>query len=166
MKLLGLFCILLACTGAGLYASARLKRETRAAELLMAWTEDCAACIRCQNTELRELLGQMAVHPNYSRFGFLKAVSEGLSPGTPPQEVWQRAVRSDPAVPARVQEILCSLGNVLGTTDTQGQLAALELHRIQLRAAAGESRERYTVQGKLYRSLGLLGGAAAVVLLL
>ncbi len=166
MRLLGLLCIVLACTGAGLYASAKLKRDARSMERLIALTEDCAALIRCQTPELDELLERLAAHPNYRCFAFLHEISTKLSPTAPPGMLWQRAVRADAAVPAQARDILCSLGNVLGTTDVDGQLAALELHRTQLRAMARESRERSTRQGKLYRSLGLLGGMMLAVLLL
>lgn len=166
MKLTGILCIVLACAGAGAYASGRLRREVTAFEQLISLTESCAAYIRCQSPELDELMRTLAEQPSFGRFHFLKTVSEELSPGIPPSMIWNSAVCSDSSVPKSAKEILCSLGTVLGTTDTPGQLSAIELHCHRLQRAAEESRERSERQGKLYRSLGLLGGAMLAVLLL
>lgn len=166
MKLTGILCIILACTGAGIYAARKLRQEVTAYERLISLAESCAAYIRCQSPELDELLAMLAEHPAYSSFHFLKAVSEKLSPETPPSALWNAAVCNDDAVPKGAQEILCSLGTVLGTTDTTGQISAIELHCTRLKRAAEESRECFQRQGKLYRSLGLLGGAMLAVMLL
>lgn len=166
MKLTGILCILLACAAAGMYASGRLKKEVTAYERLISLTESCAAYIRCQSPELGELMLMLSEQSAFRQFRFLKTVSENLSPGTPPSAVWNKAVFADTAVPKGAKEILCSLGTVLGTTDTPGQLSAIELHGTRLKRAAEESRERSGRQGKLYRSLGLLGGAMLAVMLI
>lgn len=165
MRLLGILCLVLACIGAGLWASGRLRRESAAFDQLIRLTESAAAYIRCQAPELRDLLRMLSEECG-NGFRFLAEVSEGLRPDAPPAAVWRSAVRKDPAVPRAAREILYSLGEVLGTTDIPGQLSALALHRARLERAAAESRERCARQGKLYRALGLLGGAMTAVLLL
>lgn len=165
MKLTGIVCIILACTGAGMYAARRLRREVMAYERLISLIESCAAYIRCQSPELDELLHILAGESIFGGFRFLHEVSERMHPGTPPSAIWNAAIYSDPAVPKGAKEILCSLGTVLGTTDTSGQLSAIALHSTRLKRAAEESRERMERQGKLYRALGMLGGAMLAVLL-
>ena len=166
MKLAGIVCIVLACACAGYLASLRLREELHALELLCVWTEDAAACIRHQRTELGELLGYLSEHPNYRRFGFLREVCLQLSPMTPPDALWERAVCADRAVPATARESLIRLGKALGTTDCEGQLAVLALTRTQLTQAAADAREVCRTKGKLCRALGLLGGAMAAVMLI
>lgn len=165
MKLAGILCILLACTGAGMYASAKLRQEAAAYERLISLTESCAAYIRCQSPELDELLLLLSAQPSL-HFRFLREAAERLRPGIPPSMVWNSAVCSDADVPKGAREILYSLGAVLGTTDIHGQLSAIELHCNRLKRAAAESRERCERLGKLYRSLGMLGGAMLAILLL
>ncbi len=166
MKLTGIICIILACTGAGMYAAAKLRCEVIAYERLLSLTESCSAYIRCQSPELDELLYTLSAQPSFRQFDFLRAVCERLSPGIPPSGIWSDAVYADASVPKGAKEILCSLGEVLGTTDISGQLSAIALHSSRLQRAASESRERYRRQGKLYRALGILGGAMIAVLLL
>lgn len=163
MKLAGILCLVLACAGAGMYAARRLKREVAAFEQLIGLTEQCAAMIRCQSPELSELLRQLG---EMGQFRFPDMVRRGLSPGTPPGALWRSAVWNDSTVPKAAREMICSLGEVLGTTDVSGQLSAIALHRERLERAAEESRERCLRQGKLYQSLGLLGGALVAVLLM
>ncbi|MBR3630805.1 MAG: stage III sporulation protein AB [Oscillospiraceae bacterium] len=165
MRLLGIILVAGACTGIGFLATGRLRRETSAMEQLIVLLECAAAYIRCQSPELCDLLSLLAEDCG-GAFRFPAEVSRSLAPGVPPAGLWCEAVRKDPGVPAAARDILCSLGSVLGTTDKAGQLAALALHRDRLLKAAGESRERCQRQGKLYRSLGLLGGTMAAVLLL
>ena len=165
MKLLGIVLVASACAGVGFLAAGRLRRETKAMEQLIVMLDSAAAYIRCQSPELCDLLRLLAEDCG-GVFRFPAEVSRCLMPGVPPAGLWCEAVRRDPAVPAAAADILCSLGSVLGTTDKAGQLAALDLHRDRLLQAAGECRERSLRQGKLYRSLGLLGGTLAAVLLL
>lgn len=163
MKLLGILCLVLACTGAGIYAARKLKKEVTAFEQLISLTEQCASVIRCQSPELAELLRQLG---EMGQFHFPDAVRRGLAPGVSPSVLWRSAIWNDSAVPKAAREILCSLGEVLGTTDLPGQLSAIALHQERLERAATESRERCLRQGKLYRSLGMLGGALLAILLL
>ncbi len=165
MKLLGILLIAGACTGIGFLAEQRLRQETRAIEQLIVLLESTAAYIRCQSPELCDLLLLLEGDCG-GAFGFLHEVGEGLQPGISPSTLWSDAVKRDTSVPKAAREILCSLGSVLGTTDKAGQLSAIALHRERLLQAAGESRERTLRQGRLYRSLGMLGGAMAAVLLL
>ena len=165
MRLWGILLLVLASAGAGCYAANRLKADKSALELLLAWTEEAAACIRYSRTEIPELLAIFAEHPGYARFRFAGEISRGSSPLTPPQMLWQAAVEEDPAVPAAAKECLIRLGTSLGTTDCEGQLAALALCRTQLELAAREAAEAVRIKGKLYRALGFLGGAMAGIML-
>ena len=165
MRLIGILCLVTACAGIGCCRSAKLHEDVLSLERLCAMLDDAAACIRHQRLELWELLSFLAAHPNNRRFRFLHKVAEQLSPLTVPAELWKQAVMSDRAVPDAAKPILSALGAGLGTTDCEGQLAALSLYRGQLQRAAADAREIFRTKGKLCRTLGLLGGAMAAVVL-
>lgn len=158
MKFIGILLLFLASSGAGLYASQSLRNDVRRTETLIALTEECSAYIRYQQPELDELIRILAQNSMYRDFAFLQNFCEQLNPCSEPSFVWCQAVRNDNAVPVQTKEILDSLGHVLGTTDVDGQLSALEMHRTQLQQALSICRERYQKQGKLYQSLGILTG--------
>ncbi len=106
-----------------------------------------------------------AQHKNYGDFTFLKRAEAEFCTGIPLHEIWCDAVRADNNVPKAASDILCALGHVLGTTDMQGQLAALELYRHQMKALAEEEKACVLKKGELYRRLGVLGGVMLAVLL-
>lgn len=166
MRLWGILLLVTASAGAGCYASSRLQADRRALELLIAWTQEAAACIRYSRTEIPELLVMFAEQPCYARFRFARDICRELTPLTPPQLLWEAAVGGDPAVPEPAKACLIRLGTSLGTTDCEGQLAALALCRTQLESAAAEAAENVRVKGRLYRALGFLGGAMAGIVLL
>lgn len=63
-------------------------------------------------------------------------------------------------------EILCSLGNMLGKTDSQGQVNQIEeikeLLNIQIKSASEEKQKNE----KLYKTLGMTIGLAIVIILI
>ena len=166
MKLLGLLCVVLACAGTGFLRARQLQAQYAALELLCALTQEMESCIRHVQPELGELLEMLAEHPNYRRFSFLCDTADSISPLHPFQETWAGALQADKAVPNNARAPLLQLGATLGTTDTQGQLAALQLCRAMLEQAAADARETAHTKGKLARALGLLGGAFAAVMLM
>lgn len=165
MKWLGILCLFCTCTGVGLYASHQLRTRLVHTQLLEALLDDFSTHIRYQCLPLEDLLSMFAQHKNYAAFSFLGQAEREFSTCVPVQEIWCDAVMSDAAVTPRAADILCALGNVLGTTDMQGQLAALELYRHQMRELADEQKESVHKRGELYRRLGVLAGAMLAVLL-
>ncbi len=166
MKWLGIICLFLTCAGMGFYAARMLRTRLVHTRKLSALLEDFAAHIRYQCLPLEDLLTLFAEHPNYTGFSFLRQVSRDFSPGIPPRTLWKDAVSADAAVPPQAVGILCALGNVLGTTDMAGQLAAIDLHRRELDGLAQELHTACEKKGELYRRLGVLLGAMLAILLI
>ncbi len=61
---------------------------------------------------------------------------------------------------------MASLADIVGASDTEGQLSALEMIETLLQKQRNEAISAQQKKGKLYRSLGALAGASMVVLLL
>ncbi len=166
MKWLGMICIFLMSTGIGVYASHKMRTRFLHTQKLNALLADFSSYIRYQCTPLEDLLHLFAKHPNYSEFSFLQNSSARFSAGTPPQIIWHESIAEDPAITPMAKEILYDVGNTLGTTDVEGQLATLELHRKQLEVLASELKENYRMKGELYRRLGMILGIMLAVILL
>ena len=149
-----------------MYQAGRLRRDARAHDLLLSLLSECGVYIRTMQTELPELLVLLSEKPAYREFGFLRRAGEQMTPGCMPGTVVCEAIRRDSGIPVAVQETLIRLGSVLGTTDLEGQLAALELARAEISRSGAEAHAKSTVQGRLFRLLGMLGGAMLAVLLM
>ena len=80
---------------------------------------------------------------------------------------WEESLQTENlnALTMEDRQILADLGNVLGSTGLQGQINQLNLLQSRLKSQWEMASQRYAINGKLYRSLGLLGGLLMVILL-
>lgn len=63
-------------------------------------------------------------------------------------------------------EILKPFADSLGTTGTTSQLSIIAHTKTLLESACADAREKYSVLGKLYRSMGFLSGIFIAILLI
>jgi stage III sporulation protein AB len=63
-------------------------------------------------------------------------------------------------------EVLSDFGELLGKSDREMQHAILNMEKEKIACMEIKAREAAETQGKLYRNLGALTGAAAVILLI
>jgi stage III sporulation protein AB len=98
---------------------------------------------------------------------FMKAVREEAdSPhGANYRRSWNRAAEELFTLDED-REILCSVGNALGSSDTAGQLAMLELNRELLQSRLREAAEASSRKGAMYRSVGLLTGLGLAIVVM
>lgn len=83
-------------------------------------------------------------------------------------EAWQTAVErswGNSAMKNSEKEILLQLGNTLGATDRDDQTRHLRLAARQLESLEPEAAEEQRKYEKMWKSLGLLGGALIAVIL-
>ncbi|MGG1515264.1 stage III sporulation protein SpoIIIAB [Paenibacillus oryzisoli] len=76
------------------------------------------------------------------------------------KEVWARTSMKRPE-----QEVVLSLGTILGQSDRSDQMKHLRLAISQLQAEEAESREEQRRYEKMWKSLGVLVGALIVILM-
>ena len=60
---------------------------------------------------------------------------------------------------------LLSLANIIGSSDSDGQLSAISMVEELLKRQRAEAQEAKEKKGRLYRSLGALAGAGMVIIL-
>lgn len=101
---------------------------------------------------------------------FLSHVAEdlGLRLGKTAEEIWQKNLREDlSGLHLGQQELaeLAQLGGMLGYLDVEMQVGTLDHYLEQLKRSSGEARERAKSRRRLYQYMGVLGGAALVILI-
>lgn len=82
---------------------------------------------------------------------------------------WERAVKDNiksTALGREDIEILFSFGRMLGGSDLDGQVKNIRLTRSQLELQERKAEEFRTKNERMYRSLGILGGIAVVIIIL
>lgn len=102
---------------------------------------------------------------------FFRAAAEKLSSGGEinAREAWEAAVRENlrkTSLLAEDQEVILSFGTLLGSSDLEGQVKNIRLTVNQLKLQEQKAEERRVKYEGMYRSLGILGGLAVVILLI
>lgn len=111
-------------------------------------------------------LGEQSVEP----FGrLLSEIADCLNKeDRPVLEVWKQTVEQHwhrMAMRAGEKEVIVGLGSTLGTTDREDQIKHLRLAAKQLESMEADAAEERRKYEKMWRSLGLLGGALIAVIM-
>ncbi|NLO93504.1 MAG: hypothetical protein GX389_04530 [Clostridiaceae bacterium] len=84
-------------------------------------------------------------------------------------EAWRLAIdKNKESMPLEESDwtVISEFGEMLGKSDIQNQESVLDLARENIEILEREARETAKINGKLYRNMGVLSGAAVVILLL
>ncbi len=163
MKLMGLAVMAVCCILAGLRASGKLTARRAELEEAVRLCGLMEGNLRYTRSPMEELISQTA--GQVRRVCFLPLCASYCKSGLPFPRAWQRALEEEPGAFARAdQEVLLRLGHTLGALDVQSALQELECARLTLEGNEREAREQASKLGHLYRSLGMLAGAAVLIL--
>lgn len=171
LKLVGSVLVILASTAFGYIVAGVYSRRPAELRLLGAGLELLETQISYALTPLPAALADAATSlrgPAARLFAFVaKRLSGG--PGFTAGEAWQMGIDriwSRMALTARDRDILRALGPHLGVSDRDDQVKHLALTRQRLAAACEEADAAAAKEGKLWRNLGVLAGAALVLVLI
>ncbi len=162
MRLLPAFIAFLLCVCFGLIRARELKRRSLLLSELKQFLLELEVSIRYTAPTLDELSESCC-----GVFGELLRQERESSPDI--KQAWKSAVKrlSDCPFCGRAEaSLLNELGQALGTSDAEGQLSILGLHRTRLERLCTEAEQEHKTKGKLYRSVSALLGAGIAVLIL
>ena len=145
-------------TAFGLYRSAELKRREKLLAEIIQLLENMAVQIRYRALPLGELFSELQGGI------FLQHVGANIIRPLNHREAWNAAVAEFPEL-VEERDILISIGNSLGSSDTAGQVAMLELNKELLTARLAEAAEAATKKGAMYRSVGVLSGLGLAIII-
>ena len=84
-------------------------------------------------------------------------------------EAWEKAVRENikkTSLNLEDEEVIVAFGKILGSSDLEGQVKNIRLTLGQLKLQEEKAEDSRKNNEKMYRSLGILGGIAVVIVLL
>lgn len=153
----------------GFQAAAGLGRRVRSVREMEAGLELLERELELSAPPLPRLLERGIEHsegPARALFeGCLRGVDDSLDRENF-SSLWRRLVREQTGLPAEGQAVLLPLGDTLGRYEEERQREALSAARRRLEELAGRLEADSRRQGRVYRALGLSGGAFLVILLL
>jgi len=169
-KIIGSIIVFLSCSFLGYVLSrdcAKRPQQLRELQGLLQMLEN-------QITYLSDVLAE--AFERISRVGeetgvFFKTAAEILKNGNAVNacDAWEQAVNSCIGMTALNREdkqILLSFGKSLGNTDMEGQIKNIRLTQGHLAIQEKKAEEHRKKNENMYKSLGVIGGAAIVIVLL
>lgn len=171
LKCLGILCILTGSTGIGFRMAKEL--ELRIAELQQL--QQLMICLRGEIRYMHQALPDAFLHLSGSAVkpfsNFFLQVAQDLQRrnGCSAQRIWKKhlAVCME-ELHLNTQEIeqLEKLGTMLGYLDVEMQINALDYYLEQLKQSVQFAMEASKSRKKLYRYMGVLSGAALIILII
>lgn len=168
IKAAGIFLLIITTSLAGIAFSKRLTERVKLLAQIRLMLEELSIQIRYQSSTVAELLESLRQNPQLAQLSFFDTVQKNLCAGQPFADAWCTGVAHFSEISLQKEDtlLLKSIGLSLGTSDVEGQLSTLELHKStvgQLLERAIAERDKKT---KLYRSLGVLTGVFLSILFL
>lgn len=142
-----------------------MKKKLERLNLFRRMTDETATLIRYRSLTVREIFLMLKENRTYSDLLFLQN-ADFSDKSRPVGEIWQESIDSDFTLSSEEKKLLIQLGRQLGTTDTEGQLSVISVFNESLDTMIEKQSEKYAVKGKLCRSMGILAGAMAGILII
>ena len=166
MRYAGAILIMAACALSGFIAAGRTAKRVSSLGGIIAFLKlyvvELGCSMSCTDELIRSTAGISGAPCFVERYGRLS--DEGMSL----PEAWKRAVaesRDRMCLEREETRIIAELGEIFGRYDVQGQIRAIESRTAQLEtllSRADRCREQKT---PVYRTLGVLAGAAAAIVI-
>ena len=163
MKYAGIYCMIVSSTFIGCSASATLSQRIKRIRLIRKLVDAIITELRSKLPYIPNLLRSLAEQQAFTELRFLKNAS-AYADSFP--ESWIQAIHDDCLLQTDEKHVLDTIGRTLGSTTLEGQLSALNLCQEELKAMEEDAELLFKQRGSLYRSIGLLCGCFAAILLL
>lgn len=158
-----LFTLAGACVGVML--SQRLRQWQDICMQIGVLLRDAVVCIRYVGMNVYDMVRRFRSSPELAGLTFLEYLPETFSEGENFREMWRQSLMKQ-EFPAEEREILAELGEMLGRTDIEGQLAELSVLEERVRCLENERRTVCSQKGRMYRSVGVLFGVMVGILVI
>lgn len=165
LKLLGIIFIIICGAGIGAKASGDLKKQTELCISVRTFLSELGILMRYKGDTLFMLISELSERQSIQELKFLSCVLDNMSSGMTFPYAWKNALSDDTLLSPELTELLLKFGESLGTSDIEGQLMSIERSEEELSGIYENALSIYRRKGRLYRSIGLLGGITAALLL-
>ncbi len=164
MKVLGISLLALCPIIAGLIKSHNLKQNQILIEKIIELINWIIIEIKYKKTDIYDILTNLSLEENFKQLEFLQYF-KNKSNSKPFPKAWKNAIESwNCSINRKEKNLLKSLSNILGTTDSNGQILSLKHVKLRFEESFKNAKNLYHKQGKLSRSLGVLLGIAILII--
>lgn len=155
------------CSYVGFAKAGSVKRRLDVVEGFLLDIRQLSISMRYRMTPIRELIGQLEASALKE---FWEDLLSQMGHSRPLGDAWREALQKMRGengdfsyLTDEEARVLSDFGASLGTSDFQAQKANMEMALERLAMLAEALRREVSQKGKIYRSLGMLGGLAAAI---
>ena len=160
VKLVASIFVLCSGVGFGFHSSFKLSDEENTIAAGISMLEGISSQIRYSAAPCDEIIKQLAKDESLpDKLLFLTACSELLERGVSYPQAIAKSLKDD-----KHHDSFIMLSE-LGTGDADHSLGVISIMSEKLKAELAAAREKKNKYGKMYKTLGALGGAAVVILI-
>ncbi len=148
----------------GMYKSNFLKDRVICLQQILVMIEKMQTYIKYERLQTSGIIKNLINDNNLSHLYFLNDID--INKKNLPKE-WEKAVDKNKAkmnLNKNDVTLLLRIGQILGASDVQTQISQFETVNILTMDYIKEAQKNYNENGKLYRSLGVLGGVFVAIL--
>lgn len=165
IRALAVISIILCGAFCGLNSSENLRKRTEICRDIEKMLRICELYIRGCETDVYGIAAKLR-EADLNMLTFLGELPQSYGESADFHDEWRGSVLKSRGFAAEERELIIEIGSSLGTTDTEGQLKALSFYRERAKALYEQRSAEYVAKGRLYRSLGLLAGVTAAIMVI
>ena len=167
MKLSGAGIIWICLTVTGFRISALLKKRIALLEKTVSLIINIRVELSYRHEAILNLLSRISELSALQKLDYLSACTEHVKTGEDFPSAWKKAIsESKCSYNKEEKNKLCSLGEMLGTTDTESQLTMLRLYEEYMKEFLNKAEKSQREYGRLSLVMGFLLGFAVFILAL
>lgn len=125
----------------------------------------CETMIRSSGTDIYRIITVLK-RENYTALRFIYRLSEEYSADSDFHSEWRELLLAETYIPQEERGILLDFGEVLGTSDIAGQLSSIASQRSLMQECYERSAMEYHGKARFYRSVGVLAGVMAGIMVI
>lgn len=169
LKIVGICLVMAGCIGSGWYLSGKALRRIHLLEEWESLLQLLYGEVDYAGRDLPDLVHRM-IDQSYESRSFWKGIDRQLRQGNAGRitTIWQRELQKKEwkILQEPERRILEELGEIIGQTDRQTQLHAIQLYQQRLGVVLKQGRDSYQGQARVYHVAGITVGSFLVILLL
>lgn len=167
LRIFGVLLIVLTSSGTGFLLASNLNKRVENIELILSMIERIKTNICYSKTPTPQIIINLASYNLYKPLTFLSECQNMMREKTDFPTAWKKSVDKS-SLHLQKDDItyLKSIGEILGSSDAESQINALDLTAGFLEQNLNDAKTIKNTNGKMYKALGTLFGIGIGILLL
>jgi len=150
---------------AGSIRAEKLRHDADLCREIIILIEKISFCIRYKFSDVYEICSELRT-AGFKYLKFITNLPESYDCGEDFHFLWENAVKSQKDIPDKEKNILLIIGTTVGTSDAESQINTFSSLKAETELLKSLRISEYDKKGRLFRSIGVLMGVMAGILVI